>query len=230
MEVKPLAWDSSFFGLRIGRADLSSEREGAALMRMKGQLEKEYDLIYVFSAPDVPFSSPSLRLADKKVWYRKTLDGTDPIHPAVREWSSGDTTPELVELALESGRFSRFKTDSRFPAGSFERLYTRWIEQSVAHAIASHVFCYYVDETPRGLVTLDIREDAGDIGLVAVGEKYQHRHIGSALLHHVFRYAFQQGVRTMTVPTQSANRPACLFYEKLGFSLESTVNIWHWWL
>ncbi len=230
MEVTPLAWDSSFFGLRIGKVLLISEDDREELIRMKGQLETRYDLIYVFSDKDFSFPSPSIRLVDKKVSYRKMLDGTDAYHTAVKEWLSGETTPELVALALESGLYSRFRLDSRFPAGSFERLYTRWIEQSVSHALATNVFCYFSKDMPIGLVTLDVRKDLGSIGLVAVNRHFQHKHIGSSLLGHVCAYAYQQGVRSMTVPTQYSNRPACSFYEKMGFQPCSIENVWHWWL
>ncbi len=230
MEVTPLAWDSSFFGLRIGKAVLSSENDAEARMRRESRLREMFDLIYVFSNQDVFSLDPAILHANKKVNYKKLLDGTDASHPSVKEWDSRTTTQDLVDLALESGKYSRFKRDQRFPIGSFERLYSKWIEQSVSHVIATHVFCYFVEDKPRGLVTLDIRGNAGDIGLVAVDKNFQHRHIGSALLHHACQFAYQQGIDTITVPTQFTNRPACLFYESLGFSIDSIINVWHWWL
>ncbi len=230
MEITTLTWDSSFFGLRIGKVVVSTEDEAEKLMLMKDQLRDEYDLIYLFSELDIFFHSSSIRPVDKKITYRKILDGTDVCLNSIKEWTSKSITPVLKSLALESGQFSRFKIDSRFPPGSFERLYTKWIEQSVLHVIANHVFCYFVGDVPRGLVTLNTRDQYGNIGLVSVDRKFQMRHIGSDLLHHVCGFAFQQGVRTLFVPTQYANKSACLFYEKMGFSRSTVVNIWHWWL
>jgi dTDP-4-amino-4,6-dideoxy-D-galactose acyltransferase len=230
MVVTPLIWDSSFFGIRIGKATISSKEEAEALMRMAGQLRNAYDLIYVFSDMDLVFPSPALRLVDKKATYLKTLHGTDSFHPSAKEWTSGETTTELEYLAWESGQYSRFKTDSRFPAGSYERLYSRWIGQSVRHVIATNVFYFQLDGKPRGLVTLNAKDESGSLGLVSIDKEYQHRHIGSALIHHVCAYSYQRGIRTLSVATQTSNIPACRFYERMGFSLESAVNVWHWWL
>jgi dTDP-4-amino-4,6-dideoxy-D-galactose acyltransferase len=230
MTVTPLIWDSTFFGLRIGRTTISSEDDAATLIQMTDQLKKEFDLIYVFSNTDVIFPLKSVPLVDTKITYKKTLGDMGVIHPSVREWTVKNTSPELVNLALESGHYSRFKIDNRLPIGSFERLYTSWIEQSVKHIIATNVFCYYVDTIPRGLATLNIRKDSGNLGLVSIDRDYQHRHIGSALISHVCTFAYQHGARTLSVATQSSNIPACRFYERMGFTLESAVNVWHWWL
>ena len=139
-------------------------------------------------------------------------------------------TDELLHLALLSGKYSRFKLDDGFPQGSYKRLYSRWIEQSVNHAISSEVFCYMIEDAPRGLVTFNNKNGIGTIGLVAIHEDFQHRGIGSSIMSHVIRYSREKEIEKLTVATQLDNIPACRLYEKSGFEVESVTDVWHWWL
>lgn len=230
MEIIPLHWDSGFFGMRIAKAIVASREDIAALSRQEGDLRNHYDLLYLFSEPglDVPFDGA--RLVDSKAVFSATDLSQSEACPAVVRWESHETSASLVSLALVSGKYSRFKTDPQFPAGSYERLYTRWIEQSVNGSIATDVFCYMKEDRPCGLLTLDRRDDKSVIGLVAVDENCQHQGIGKALLKHAVSYVHKHQGNRLSVATQLDNEPACRLYSRCGFSLESVTKIWHWWL
>ncbi len=231
MKVEPLAWDSDFFGLRIGRAFLSSEEEGLSLAIQRKNLEKDYDLLYVFTSHGMRFPDDKAKLVDEKVVYSLSKVVSSEANPSVELWDANKgVTDELLHLALVSGKYSRFKLDDSLPSGSYERLYSRWIEQSVNHAIATEVFCYMVNKIPKGLVTLDRKSGVGTIGLVAIHEELQGRGIGSALIRHVIRYAQAGQCIKLSVATQHDNIPACRLYEKNGFETESVTDVWHWWL
>lgn len=231
MIVKRLSWDSDFFGLRIGRADVSSEKEALALTGQSDLLRETYDLIYVFASHDCEFHATEAKLVDKKVVY--SLADSTQAKPCnnVAFWDCNKgMTEDLLYLALVSGKYSRFKLDGRFPAGSFERLYSRWIEQSVNHSMASEVFCYMIESIPRGIVTLDYKNGIGTIGLVAIHEDFQQRGIGTAMMRHVISYSNEKQMAKLNVATQLDNNPACRLYEKNGFEVETVTDVWHWWL
>lgn len=231
MKVERLDWDSNFFGLRIGRAFVSSEEEGAALASQRKNLKEDYDLLYLFTSHGMRFPDDKAKLVDEKVVYSLSKVVPSEANPSVELWDANKgVTDELLHLALVSGKYSRFKLDDSLPSGSYERLYSRWIEQSVNHAIATEVFCYMVDGMPRGLVTLDRKDGVGAIGLVAIQEDFQCRGIGSALIRHVVRYAREGQCLKLSVATQHNNIPACRLYEKNGFEMESVTDVWHWWL
>ncbi len=229
MEIIPLDWDSDFFGLRIAKAVVSSEEDVVALSQQEMDLRNHFDLIYIFSEPvlGIPFNNAVL--VDRKAVF--TIEHVREYEdcPAIVRWDSPEATDSLVSLALVSGKYSRFKTDSRLPAGSYERLYTRWIEQSVNKSIATDVFCYLIDGNPRGLITLDRRNEPSAIGLVAVDEDCQHQGIGTALIRQAVSYVHKHKGEQISVATQLDNLPACRLYAKCGFSLESIKKIWHWW-
>lgn len=231
MKVERLAWDSDFFGLRIGRIFVSSEEEGMSLASQRRNLEEDYDLLYVFTSHGMQFSDDEAKLVDEKVVYSLSKVVPSKANPSVEIWDvNKGVTDELLHLALVSGKYSRFKLDESLPSGSYERMYSRWIEQSVNHAIATEVFCYMVNNIPRGLVTLDRKNGVGTIGLVAVHEEFQGQGIASALIQHVIQYAQEGKCIKLSVATQHDNIPACRLYEKNGFEVKSVTDVWHWWI
>lgn len=231
MNVERLTWDSDFFGLRIGRADIRSSEDSCALVHQKESLKAGFDLVYVFGNQGIGFSGEGTTLVDRKMVYTLSECSDVFFDDHVELWDGNKlVTRALLDLALVSGKYSRFKLDSQFPVGSYERLYSRWIEQSVKRVMATEVFCYLVGDTPKGLVTLDLKEDVGSIGLVAIAEDYQHRGVGTAMMRHVISYAQKHTCKKLSVATQFDNKAACSLYEKVGFKVESMTNVWHWWL
>lgn len=231
MEVRKLDWDSTFFGLSIGRADVLSDENAETLANQSDALKAQFDLVYVFASHGLGFHSYNANLADEKVVYVLPEGVQGEYNNNIIVWDGNQgVTEDLLHLALVSGKYSRFKLDKAFPQGSYERLYTRWIEQSVNHAMATEVFCYMIDGVPKGLVTLDIKTDVGGIGLVAIHEDCHKRGIGTTMMRHVVHYARQQRCAKLSVATQLSNVPACKLYEKNGFVKESVTDIWHWWL
>lgn len=230
MEIIPLDWDSVFFQLRIAKAVVVLEEEVDELAKRARQLRKRFDLIYIFSEPGIEIPFEQAVLVDKKAIFTLSDPGCYETDSHIKSWEPSEGAERLVPLALVSGKYSRFRLDSRLPAGSYERLYTRWIEQSVRKAIATEVFCYMIDGHPRGLLTLDRRDDRNVIGLVAVDEECQHQGIGRALVRHAVSYVHPYQGKHLSVATQLDNDPACRLYSKCGFSLESVTKIWHWWL
>lgn len=231
MRVERLAWDSDFFGLRIGRAEIASEEDATRLESQVNSLKDSFDLIYVFVRHGLAFTANNAKLVDEKTVYSLKEFPRFEKNSNVMVWNKDrEVTDDLLHLALVSGAFSRFRSDNRFPIGSYERLYSRWIEQSVHHAIATEVFCYMEDDVPRGMVTLNRMVDTGTIGLVAIHENYQHRGIGSVMMRHVIRYAQEHECSKLSVTTQLENVSACKLYEKVGFEVESVTDVWHWWL
>ena len=230
MGIVPLHWDSDFFDLRIAKVVVASEEDVVTFSRQERDLRNHFDLVYIFSEPGLEIPFEATRLVDRKAVYALSAPVHFDANPAIASWDSPMVSDSLVSLALASGKYSRFKLDKNFPAGSYERLYSRWIEQSVKKVMATDVFCYMMDGDPRGLLTLDFRDRRGVIGLVAVDEEYQHRGIGKALIKHAVSYVHEHQGERLTVVTQLDNEPACRLYSGCGFSLESVTKIWHWWL
>lgn len=230
MNVQYLDWDSEFFGFRIGRVSISSYQDLMGLCTMKNELGKQYDLIYVYCQPMVHFEHPNAYLVDEKIIYTKRIE-SQPICVNVCMYSDSLPNEDLYRLALISGEFSRFRNDIRFPKGSYERLYHRWIEQSVLGMMANKVFVYRQGQRICGMITAKWNADAANYGLAAVDTPMQGKGIGTRMMQTLENYlAHATSATTLSLATQKNNQNACRFYEKLGFCVNNITSIYHWWL
>lgn len=231
MDIRLLEWDSDFFGLRIGRADIQTKADTKELLSRHNDLKRQYDLLYIFDANAVGFEAHGSQLVDEKVLYSKPCEPRKQ-HEEVSFYQGANPSTDLYRLALVSGGYSRFKLDVHFPKGSYERLYNRWIENVCPKEGTNKQILLYKDEynVARGMITIDYQDEIGHIGLVAVDTEMQHQGIGEKIMSTLDGYCYKQGVKTLEVPTQKANINACRWYEKNGFIAQSTTPIYHWWL
>lgn len=231
MEIRTLQWDSDFFGLRIGRADLQTKADALDLRAKQEELKRQLDLLYIFDPNNVGFGADGARLMDEKILYSKPCEPRKQF-PEISFYKGAQPNNDLYQLALVSGGYSRFKLDKRLPKGSYERLYNRWIENACSKEGTNKQIMLFKDEqnVVRGMITIDYQGELGHIGLVAVDTDVQHKGIGGKIMSTLDGYLFQQGVKTLEVPTQKANADACRWYEKNGFTIQSIIPIYHWWL
>jgi dTDP-4-amino-4,6-dideoxy-D-galactose acyltransferase len=235
LEILP--WDTNLLGYTVGRLHPGStalEEVAAVVAEARRQRVR---LLYWFVEPDdlqAAHTAQGLgaRLVDRKITY--TLVVPEPgskglpagIEPTV------ELTPALSSLALQSGPYSRFQTDVEFAADVYAKLYTRWIENSVAKTLAREVLIYRPQPgaSPLGLVTLGLKISRVDIGLLAVDEKARGQAIGGKLIEAACQRTIAWGSTTLQVVTQQDNTKACRFYERCGFQPELIQHVYHIWL
>ena len=231
MEIRKLEWDSEFFGLQIGRVDLQTLDDAADLALMHYDLKYQYDLLYVFSKEGLSFDAIGAELVDEKILYSKLCEPREQYND-ISFYKQDTPFEDLYRLALVSGGYSRFKLDERLPQGSYERLYTRWIENACPKEGTNKQILIYLDaqNVAKGMITIDHQGEFGHIGLVAVDTDCQHQGVGGKIMSTLDGYLYDLGVKTLEVPTQKANKDACRWYEKNGFKVKSVTPIYHWWL
>lgn len=229
--VQKLQWDSDFFGLRIGRTDISSNEGWNMLRQDASSWRKQYDLIYVFSERELPIDGDKVRLVDTKTIYAKSIDASAIMPSAIEQYMEPIPNADLYRLALISGVYSRFRLDDNLSIESYECMYRCWIERSVDGSMADLVFVHRTKNQIDGMITVKIETDMAYLGLMAVDEGMQGKGIGSMFIKTVEAYLqTKTTVRHLKVATQWANKPACHLYEKNGFVVEEKTNIYHWWL
>ena len=231
MKIRSLQWDSDFFGLRIGRADILSKEDSLSLADRLSELKRDFDLLYVFDSNNIGFVAKGARLVDEKILYSKPCEPRKQF-PEISFYHASHPSADLYRLALVSGGYSRFKLDERLPKASYERLYTRWIENACPNDGTNKQILISRDPqgATKGMITIDHQGELGHIGLVAVDTDAQHQGIGGKIMSTLDGYLFERGIKTLEVPTQKANTDACRWYEKNGFVALSKTPIYHWWL
>jgi dTDP-4-amino-4,6-dideoxy-D-galactose acyltransferase len=174
-------------------------------------------------------------LVDNRITYEIQYEGEKIVngasHFTVESYENQFAEPELIELALQSGHYSRFRFDDSISTKQFDDLYRTWIYNSIRKKIADKVFVYRNEQKKIcGMVTVSNKKHIGSIGLISVEKKTQRNSIGSDLIRSAHRYFVEEQCHTGQVITQLANKPACKLYEKCGFKPLRFENVFHFWL
>lgn len=172
-------------------------------------------------------------LVDRKTTYQRSLHGSEPVPSGrwkAKEIPKSPASEDLLTLGLVAGEFSRFRVDPRFPRSSFEVLYRLWTERSTLREIADTVLVVGEPHAkPDGMITIGLRHDSAEVGLVAVSAATRGLGVGGALMASAHSWMRQQDAQTARVVTQGANLPACALYEKWGYSISSVSSVYHFW-
>lgn len=237
MHYEKLDWDSSFFGVKVGKinnSELSNSELSTQILLMK---ENNFELVYLSSKKEFDqkfiFNLGGV-LVDKKLTFKVDLlslnldksISTDIVEPYL------ETMPldEIEDLAIQSGKYSRFAVDPKLSNESFVSLYKLWINRSLNKEIASEVLLIRDGENVAGMVTLGDKNGVGDIGLIAVDSAYRGNGYGEILVRSAQKWFLLNGYKYSQVVTQGDNTPACNLYKKCGYEVSDFEYFYHFWL
>lgn len=236
MYIQPVVWDSDFFKLQIGKVvqdcfvykDIDSIYAEAK--------KRKFKLLYIESGNQLSFTKPyrgTLRLVDIKtsLQIKITQNLYGGIDWNIVEYDDSRVTPELEQLAYESGVYSRFHTDSMFPDKLFKKLYKKWINNCVNKTSADIVFVCLNDQVkPIGFVTVIKHGNRSHIGLISVAKQYRKKRIGFSLLQKAIYWSFLNKCNYLTITTQFNNISAMNLYKKCGFKIIEKKYYYHYWI
>jgi dTDP-4-amino-4,6-dideoxy-D-galactose acyltransferase len=232
--IEYLEWDSDFLGLQTGRINLVNIEDTEDLLRKAMSLN--YKLVYIFDKNAFGIDESICNqfngaLVDKKVVYAKSIQALGNLNfEQVYDYVEDTPRQVLYDLALESGRFSRFKTDSHFEEVVFKQMYYQWIKKSVEKKMADFVFVSKSDKQITGMVTLSVQSATAKIGLIATLPEFQGMGFGKKLINKCIDTAISNQCSEIEVPTQAENIQACNFYNSCGFGVKEITDIYHFWL
>lgn len=237
-----LEWDSAHFGFPVARAEpaeLSVEELRTDLARAR---EDGVRLVYCLRAEERPLPEELLRefggctICTQVQWCRVLPEhgGTQtPEGSRIERFVESPAPEDLRRLAIEAGRYSRFRLDPRISRAAFESLYALWLENSVRGTLADHVLVAR-DETGAslGLVTVahSSTDSRGKIGLLSVDPGRRRFGIAKALMAAAEDRMREAGCAESEVVTQQENGGACRFYDAIGYSVRRRTRADHFWL
>lgn len=230
--ILKLDWDSDFLNFNVCR--INGLIENIEDLKAVDSImdERRFKLAYYSSVKELNFDnieSLEIKLVDKKTTFVKKINNSLKCHPLISSYESDFPSKKLLDLAIQSGIYSRFNVDTKIGKEKFEELYKLWIIKSVKKEIAKDVIVYKHDIDISGYLTLGEKNNRADIGLVAVDLNYRGMGIGRILLENAEKLAFDYGYKDIQVVTQEDNIPACKLYENLGYSVESMEYFYHIW-
>jgi dTDP-4-amino-4,6-dideoxy-D-galactose acyltransferase len=233
-KLKQLDWDSQFFGYPVGRIVFDNSGISLADEAFREIRESNFRLVYLYTPSDDDalnrvITNNGGKLLDNKVLFVKQPEACSQFKNQICEYRLEKPDEKLIELSLEAGLFSRFRLDDKFINGEFEKLYTRWITDSVSGLIAFKVIVAISDNELIGVTTIGEKKGYADIGLVAVDRNHTGRGIGYDMIRYADDVASRMKYDRLTVITQMKNTAACRLYEKCNFVPESVTNVYHFW-
>ncbi|HEX8624844.1 MAG TPA: GNAT family N-acetyltransferase [Allosphingosinicella sp.] len=236
---RSLPWETDFLGVNVGTLQAGPAVTADTLQAvLRSDEARAFDLLVVAHVGDSARLRPILedagaRLVDTKLDYRAPVEAPAPVAQEIEriaEAANAADRAALEALALESGRFSRFRLDPRIGEARWEELYRLWIRNSLAGRMADAVFVWRRDDAITGFVT--VKREASNrarIGLIGVDAAERGAGVGTELVAAARRWAAGEKLNDLWVATQRANRAACLFYTSRGFTLTSETDIYHLW-
>lgn len=224
-----LSWDSDFFGFNVARINQFDDDSTVPLL--EELYNEDVELAYYSASqekniPANPFYN--VKMVDIKTTYIKKVGGKKVEVPMIISYTEKEPGEQLKRLSVQSGVYSRFNVDEQIGHEKFVSLYTQWIIQSVNKTIAEEVLVYHLNDTIAGFVTLGIKNNRADIGIIAVDEGFRGKGIGKALMLQGESY-FVDKQEMIQVVTQGNNLPACKLYESCGYTIEKTEFFYHLW-
>ena len=169
-------------------------------------------------------------LVDKKTTFKKFIDQNTPFCDSVSKYQDVYPEQKLLDLSIESGVFSRFKVDGKIGMIKFKELYKTWMINSVNKKIAKEVLVYKTKGIIRGFVTLGEKNLRADIGTIAVEGNSRGKGIGKSLMLSAENWFLNNtAYKEIQVVTQGDNTPACMLYEKCGYTIDNVEYFYHVW-
>ena len=234
--IQALDWDSSHYGMSVGRIASSVETPDALHAALVSGGTRGIRLLYWLSSDAfIPDQRLLSRFGGRRIVgarrYRRLLVARDTEQPVdARCVSLAGATPDRVlrDLALLAGRCSRFRLDTRLPPGRFEAMYERWIERSLSRELADDVLGLRDDAGhTSGLVTYQVQDAIAKIGLVATSQAARGQGVGSTMLAQTHRRTGRAGAKCVDVWTQSENEAGCRFYQASGYVMGYQGSDYH---
>lgn len=134
---------------------------------------------------------------------------------------------ELVNLTLERAFHSRFYRDPRIEKRHYKAVITKWITDSVDNHT---IFVINDQQKIIGFVSLNQKNDIGNIDFIVVAESHSGKGIGKELLFHAHHWFISNGYKFVQAITQKENISACNMYDKFGYYIKEEQTFYHFWL
>lgn len=228
---KRVAWDSHIFRYEVAEITVPNLSK-TELRETLNRLAKN-NVTLVYWIRDIPYEDllEQGKIVDTKITYVYEFGEENYVtNNSINSYIHKPLDNELLSLALQSGQYSRFNTDTNFRREEYERLYSTWIQRSLNGEIAKDVLVYQHNGKKLGLLTLDFKGNNSIIGLLAVDKEMRDRGIGQQLITEAFYQARKKSIQTISVTTQADNKPACNLYQKMGFKEREKKYVYHFWL
>lgn len=238
LKIRPLSWDTDFFGCSCAKAVIEGEMKEADLERLLSASE-QYAFLTIVNVSNLPWnnriigSETKAYLADINLQFEKKLasmteSGVGSLHCEI---VAGQPRNErLLDMTQGTYCYSRFYTDRKLKERKGDQMHIQWLEN--AFEKPDQYFLIGKDKLEAVgyiLFSMDSETKSARIELLAVSRDYRRQAIGRKMMNMLEGFLTENGIECIFVGTQLDNTPAVNFYHKCGFSEKSLSSIYHLW-
>jgi GNAT superfamily N-acetyltransferase len=222
--VELLSWDTSFFGLTIGRARAVDGRDVEAALTEAEEHGAACLYVVVPGAKAEPVAA-AIRVGGALTALRFEFERTGEsvaAQPVTVRRATAEDAAQVADLAARLAPTSRFAQDERFRRERVEEMYRIWALNDLRDGKV------LVDVTGgRGMVALSRRPPGYSVDLVFVADGARGTGLGRDLLEAA---AAEANGSQLTVATDARNVLAVRLYEASGFRARALDAVLHVWL
>jgi len=234
MDIEKLEWDTDFFQTPVYRISNPTLSKAHLQEQLSKALKLGASLVYWQSGKELSeLDSLPMKgsLVDLKATFLTNLATTkgkrysslvETYHPSMK-------VEELIDLAVQSGEYSRFSVDPNIDLEKFHELYSIWARRSAAKEIALEVFVIRSNTKIVAMLTAGTKNGIADIGLLAVDSSVRGQGHGQTLVRHAQQWFQDRGFKQCQVVTQKNNLSACGLYQKCEFQIQKIEPFYHFW-
>jgi ribosomal protein S18 acetylase RimI-like enzyme len=223
MCVRPLDWDTAFFGVPIARAAISTGLDVGAAVEAARNSGVACLYVYV-PAADIHSVNEACAFGGCIVDFRIELAAyPEPGEPSGQTRPAESRDAEILEqLARALAEASRFRADPRFAAEKVAEMYVVWLRRCLSEGAV-----VVAKDGSSGFVGVlgDVAETRVELVYVAPGARGQG--LAGALIADAL---LSRPAPCATVATQLGNVAAQKLYQAAGFRTLSTTVVLHLWL
>lgn len=137
---------------------------------------------------------------------------------------------DLLRIAAESFKFSRFIYDPNFNCEASKLVYVDWTKNSFNRE-DKYFIIFSIEKKSVGYLLFSINNSIATIELIAVDNNYKNRKIGKGMIVKLENFLSEKcnEVKLIRVGTQGENEQAIKFYQNNGFKVAKVNTIYHYW-
>ena len=233
-ELKPLQWDTDYFGVSSARVNLSGIVDNRSQEEII-EFCNDYDFVTISNPDNIKENNQWIGnrtnafLADMNIQFLKVLiDKPDYQDEKTYVVNSLSRNEQIVDIAKKSFNYSRFFNDPMLPQEQAKNIYLHWTECAFGQENKYFVISKR-EGSVAGYILFSMSEESSVIELIAVDEKYQGQRVGKSLIHTIESFVIDQGIQKIKVGTQVNNISAAQFYNAMGFKYVSCGSMYHLW-
>lgn len=234
-EIKPLQWDTEYFGIRCGKAvvndsdtDFSEfcqdtcEYEFVTIQNIGNNVEVNKQIAINTSA----------YLVDVNIQFEKEIL-TDNINESnsciiMKTVDTPDNIRRKLTVEKNDFKFSKFVCDDELKKRNGYLVYSEWLKNACKDANKYFALLMSKDNV-CAYILFNVDNNIGTIELVKVDKEYQGQHIATSMIESIEKFLADKNIIKLRVGTQVNNIPAINLYHSIGFKEISRTSVFHLW-